>query len=60
MAKKGYVKADETQEKAGKVFSLVQRKWLPLTPEERVRRLHLHHVGAVMGIYLDSFKIALN
>ena len=38
MAKKSYVKADEIQIKGNQIFSPVRRKWLPLTPEERVRQ----------------------
>jgi type I restriction enzyme M protein len=41
MAKKSYVKADEIQIKGNQLFSPVRRKWLPLTPEERVRQEYL-------------------
>jgi hypothetical protein len=41
MARKSYVKADEIQVKGNKIFSPVRQKWLPLTPEERVRQEYL-------------------
>ena len=56
MAKKSYVKADETQGKAGKVFSLVRRKWLPLTPEERVRQLYLLVLTEEYGYSIDQIS----
>ncbi|MHB8907664.1 MAG: N-6 DNA methylase [Syntrophales bacterium] len=60
MAKKNYVKADETQEKAGKVFSLVRRKWLPLTPEERVRQLYLLVLTEEYGYSIDQISEELD
>jgi len=41
MAKKSYVKANEIQIKGNQIFSPVRQKWLPLTPEERVRQEYL-------------------
>lgn len=41
MADKSYVKADEIQVKGDQIFSPVRGKWLPLTPEERVRQEYL-------------------
>jgi hypothetical protein len=41
MADRSYVKADEIQIKGYQIFSLARGKWLPLTPEERVRQEYL-------------------
>lgn len=56
MAKKSYVKADETQGKPGKVFSLVRRKWLPLTPEEKVRQDYLRVLTEEYGYSIDQMS----
>lgn len=54
MAKKGYVKADEIQIKGNKIFSPVRRKWLPLTPEERVRQEYLFVLTEEYGYTHDQ------
>ena len=40
--KKSFVKADEIQIRGNQIFSPVRCKWLPLTPEERVRQTYLY------------------
>lgn len=54
MAKKSYVKADEIQIKGNQIFSPVRRKWLPLTPEERVRQEYLLVLTQEYGFSLDQ------
>ena len=54
MAKKSYVKADEIQIKGNQIFSPVRRKWLPLTPEERVRQDYLSVLTEGYG-YTSAF-----
>jgi len=54
MAKKSYVKADEVQIKGNKIFSQVRRKWLPLTPEERVRQEYLFVLTEEYGYSIDQ------
>jgi type I restriction enzyme M protein len=54
MAKKSYVKADEIQIKGSKIFSPVRRKWLPLTPEERVRQEYLIVLTQEYGYSIDQ------
>ncbi len=54
MAKKSYVKADEIQIKGNKIFSQVRRKWLPLTPEERVRQEYLLVLTEEYGYTIDQ------
>jgi type I restriction enzyme M protein len=54
MARKGYVKADEIQVKGNKVFSPVRQKWLPLTPEERVRQEYLRVLTQEYGYVTDQ------
>ena len=56
MAKKSYVKADEIQIKGNKIFSLVRRKWLPLTPEERVRQEYLFVLTEEYGYNIDQIS----
>ncbi|VVB63940.1 N-6 DNA Methylase [uncultured archaeon] len=41
MVAETYTKADEIQIKGSQIFSPVRQKWLPLTPEERVRQEYL-------------------
>lgn len=53
MAKKSYVKADEIQIKGNKIFSPVRRKWLSLTPEERVRQEYLLVLTQEYGYSID-------
>ena len=54
MAKKSYVKADEIQIKGNKIFSPVRKKWLSLTPEERVRQEYLLVLTQEYGFSLDQ------
>ena len=56
MAKKSYVKADEIQIKGNKIFSPVRRKWLPLTPEERVRQEYLFVLTEEYGYDIDQIS----
>lgn len=56
MAKKSYVKADEIQVKGSQIFSPVRRKWLPLTPEERVRQEYLLVLIEEYGYTLDQIS----
>lgn len=56
MAKKGYLKADETQIKGNPIFSPVRHKWLPLTPEERVRQLYLLVLTKEYGYNIDQIS----
>ena len=54
MAKKGYVKADEIQIKGNQIFSPVRSKWLPLTPEEKVRQEYLFVLTQEYGYSIDQ------
>ncbi len=54
MARKSYVKADEIQVKGNKIFSPVRQKWLPLTPEERVRQEYLRVLTQEYGYVTDQ------
>ena len=56
MAKKSYVKADEIQIKGNKIFSPVRLKWLPLTPEERVRQEYLFVLTEEYGYTIDQIS----
>jgi type I restriction enzyme M protein len=56
MAKKSYVKADEIQIKGNQIFSPVRRKWLPLTPEERVRLDYLSVLTDGYGYSIDQIS----
>jgi len=54
MARKSFVKADEIQVKGNKIFSPVRQKWLPLTPEERVRQEYLRVLTQEYGYVTDQ------
>jgi len=54
MANKSYVKADEIQIKGNQIFSPVRHKWLPLTPEERVRQEYLLVLTEEYGYAIDQ------
>ncbi len=54
MARKSYVKADEIRVKGNKIFSPVRQKWLPLTPEERVRQEYLRVLTDEYGYLTDQ------
>jgi type I restriction enzyme M protein len=56
MPKKKYTKADEIQIKGNKIFSPVRRKWLPLTPEERVRQKYLFVLTEEYGYTIDQIS----
>ncbi len=56
MAKKSYVKADEIRIKGNQIFSPVRRKWLPLTPEERVRQDYLSVLTDGYGYTIDQIS----
>jgi type I restriction enzyme M protein len=56
MAAKTYAKADEIQIKGSQIFSPVRRKWLPLTPEERVRQEYLLVLTNEYGYSLDQIS----
>ncbi len=56
MPKKSYVKADEIQIKGNKIFSPVRQKWLPLTPEERVRQAYLTVLIEEYGYSIDQIS----
>jgi type I restriction enzyme M protein len=54
MAKKSYVKADVIQIKGNQIFSPVRSKWLPLTPEEKVRQEYLLVLTQEYGYSIDQ------
>jgi type I restriction enzyme M protein len=54
MAKKSYVKADVIQIKGNQIFSPVRTKWLPLTPEEKVRQEYLLVLTQEYGYSIDQ------
>ena len=56
MAKKSYVKADEIQIKGNQIFSPVRRKWLLLTPEERVRQQYLFVLTEEYAYTIDQIS----
>ncbi|MFC1896719.1 type I restriction enzyme HsdR N-terminal domain-containing protein [Thermodesulfobacteriota bacterium] len=56
MAKKRYVKKDEIHIKGNQIFSPVRRKWLPLTPEERVRQQYLFVLTEEYGYTIDQIS----
>lgn len=54
MANSGYIKADDIQIKSNQIFSPVRGKWLPLTPEERVRQEYLLVLTREYGYSIDQ------
>jgi hypothetical protein len=60
MATKTYIKADEIQIKGNKIFSQVRKKWLCLTPEERVRQEYLLVLTREYGYSLDQMDEEIN
>lgn len=54
MTNSGYAKADDIQIKGSQIFSPVRGKWLPLTPEERVRQEYLLVLTNEYGYSLDQ------
>lgn len=55
-----YAKADEIQIKGSQIFSPVRQKWLPLTPEERVRQEYLKILIQEYGYDLSQFAEEIN
>jgi len=53
---KKYPKADEIQIKGNQIFSPVRRKWLPLTPEERVRQEYQRILTEEYGYSIDQIS----
>jgi type I restriction enzyme M protein len=60
MAKKTFAKADEVQIKGSRIFSSVRRKWLPLTPEERVRQEYFHVLTKEYDYSLEQIDEEIN
>jgi len=60
MPEKKYTKADEIQIKGNNIFSPVRRKWLPLTPEERVRQKYLFVLIEGYGYNIDQISEEMN
>jgi type I restriction enzyme M protein len=54
MSAKSYPKADELQIKGNKVFSVVRKAWIILTPEEKVRQDYLRIVVNEYGYSIDQ------
>jgi type I restriction enzyme M protein len=51
-----YAKPDQLQVKGSQIFSPVRQKWLPLTPEERVRQEYLIVLTEEYGYTLDQIS----
>lgn len=49
-----YAKPDQLQIRGNQIFSPVRRKWLPLTPEERVRQEYLFVLAREYGYSIDQ------
>ena len=60
MAGKKYKKADEVQIEGNKIFSLVRKKWLHLTPEEQVRQQYLTVLKDEYGYSIDQIDEEVN
>jgi type I restriction enzyme M protein len=60
MNSKSYPKADQLQIKGNKVFSVVRKTWLILTPEERVRQDYLRILVKEYGYSLDQIAEEMN
>jgi type I restriction enzyme M protein len=54
MAEQSYVKADEILIKDSRIYSPVRGRWLPLTPEERVRQEYLLVLTGEYGYSIDQ------
>jgi len=51
-----YEKPDQIQIKGNQIFSPVRKKWLPLTPEERVRQVYLSVLTEEYGYTIDQIS----
>lgn len=60
MVSDNYPKADEIQIKGSQIFSQVRKKWLPLTPEERVRQEYLKILIQEYGYDINQFAEEIN
>ena len=60
MVSDNYAKADEIQIKGSQIFSQVRQKWLPLTPEERVRQEYLKILIQEYGYNIDQLAEEIN
>lgn len=54
MANAKYRKADEVKINGNRIFSPVRQKWVPLTPEERVRQEYLTALTEEYGFAMDQ------
>lgn len=54
MSSKSYPKADQLQVKGNKVFSVVRKTWIILTPEEKVRQDYLRILVNEYGYSIDQ------
>ncbi|MGH9871816.1 MAG: N-6 DNA methylase [Pyrinomonadaceae bacterium] len=54
MSSKSYPKADQLQIKGNKVFSVVRKTWIILTPEEKVRQDYLRILVNEYGYSIDQ------
>lgn len=54
MSEKSYPKVDAMRIRGNEVFSLVRQKWVPLTPEERVRQEFLRVLVNEYGYSIDQ------
>ncbi|NQU63331.1 MAG: type I restriction enzyme HsdR N-terminal domain-containing protein, partial [SAR324 cluster bacterium] len=60
MSKKQYKKADDIQIDGTKIFSLVRKKWLPLTPEEHVRQNYREILTEEYGFDIEQIAEEMN
>lgn len=54
MSSKSYPKADQLQVKGNKVFSVVRKTWIILTPEEKVRQDYLRILVNEYGYAIEQ------
>ncbi len=54
MGERRYPKVDEMRIRGNEVLSLIRRKWLQLTPEEKVRQEYLRVLTNEYGYELDQ------
>lgn len=54
MSSKSYPKADQLKTKGNKVFSVVRKSWIILTPEEKVRQDYLRILVNEYGYSIDQ------
>ena len=60
MTSKSYPKADQLQIKGNKVFSVVRKSWIILTPEEKVRQDYLRILVNEYGYSIDQIAEELD